>query len=243
MALARTARIESARRVGSEACLFDLVLVGDGPLGFRGGQYVIVDAGIDLPNGKRAKRAYSIVSPDVDQQRFSILVKRIDGGPGSNALQQKVPGDALAFSGPWGKHVVDECSRQGDMFVFATDTGVTAAIGLARSSAFAPQRKRARLVWYTRGDDDFVPASTVEDLLGPAADGLFLEPALPIGHPERIVHAVAAARCHVGNATAIFASGDGSVLHPLRQALVAAGAREELVRVESFFNNPLKKTA
>jgi ferredoxin-NADP reductase len=61
------ARIASVVPVGSRGRALDLALLSDEPLGFVGGQYVIVDTGVVLPNGKAAKRAYSILSSD-DQQ-------------------------------------------------------------------------------------------------------------------------------------------------------------------------------
>ena len=49
------------------------------PLGFQGGQYVIVDSGKLRENGKPAKRAYSILSADRNQRRIEFAVQRLPG--------------------------------------------------------------------------------------------------------------------------------------------------------------------
>jgi ferredoxin-NADP reductase len=238
MAVARTARIDAIADAG-EARVFDATLGGEDSLGFVGGQYVIVDTGVDLPSGKRAKRAYSIVSSDADQRAFRIVVKRIAGGPGSAALHALEPGGTLTFSGPWGKYMTPPAPA-GRALVFATDTGITAALGLLRGAAFAPLRSGVRLVWYTPGDGDFVGEAFVREQLGALAE-VVVEPALPVGHPERTSHALSVARRHADGIDAAFLSGDGAVVHPAREALLAAGLSEGSVVIESFFNNPARK--
>ncbi len=240
MAVARTARIDRAHHVGASARAIDLRLSGDETLGFVGGQYVIVDTGVDLPNGKRAKRAYSIASSDCEQHGFRLIVKLVQPGHGSHAMHSMAEGSTVTFSGPWGKYVPDALAT-GDALVFATDTGITAAIGLLRGSGFAHVRAGVRVVWYTCGDDDFVPESFVRDALGPFAERLTVEPALAVDHPERAVHALQAALRHDARGTA-FLSGDGAVVHPVRDALVARGVQTDQVRLESFFNNPARKS-
>src|SRR5947199_337345 len=78
------------------------------PLGFVGGQYLIVDSGVMLPNGKAAKRAYSILTSDADQARFQIAVKRLGNGPGSTFMHEAQVGTEIPFSGPWGKYLPDD---------------------------------------------------------------------------------------------------------------------------------------
>src|SRR4051812_38740177 len=75
----------------------------DAPLGFAGGQFLIVDTGQVAPTGKAIKRAYSILSADRDQTRFELATKRLEGGPGSAYMHQLAIGDTIKFSGPWGK--------------------------------------------------------------------------------------------------------------------------------------------
>src|SRR6516165_248849 len=69
-------------------------------LDFVGGQYLIVNSGATLPDGKLAKRAYSIISPDARQDELMLAVRRIGSGPASSFMHQLQPGDVVPFSGP-----------------------------------------------------------------------------------------------------------------------------------------------
>ena len=84
MATPKTARVISAEWIGTETRLIGLELPE--PLGYVGGQYIIVDSGLVLDNGKEAKRAYSILSTDTEQTRLQLAVMRIPGGRCSGAL-------------------------------------------------------------------------------------------------------------------------------------------------------------
>src|SRR5260370_33392229 len=121
----RVARLVKAECVGSEARLLRFALA-EGEIGFAGGQYIIVNTGIELAGGKLAKRAYSILSSDDDQREFQIAVRRVGEGPGSNFMHRIEVGAELTVSGPWGKFVTNGESP-GPRLVFATHTGTTPA--------------------------------------------------------------------------------------------------------------------
>jgi ferredoxin-NADP reductase len=201
-------------------------------LDFVGGQYLIVNSGIALPDGKLAKRAYSIVSPDADQERLTIVAKRI--GPGSGWLHARQVGDEVPFSGPWGKFLADD-ARPRPTLVLATDTGITAALGLVRGTAFAPQLSRTELVWLVSDDGYFVPEAWVRARL-PAGLRLRRAPLPPVGHPERVDAALAVVR-ELAGGDSVFLAGDGDVVYPVREHYDGCD-----VRFECFFNNPAKKS-
>jgi ferredoxin-NADP reductase len=242
VATARTARVTATRPLTDEVQLLDLELTDGGPFGFRGGQYLIVNTGVVLEGGKLAKRAYSLLSSDTGQSRVQIAVKRLDGGPGSAAMHALKTGDELSFSGPWGK-LVPEPESPGAALVVCTDTGITAGLGLACAEAFAPFHERSAFLWYVeRGD--FLPLSFVRERMGQLADRLIVVDALPVRHPERAAHAGDAVRRHLeanGAPAQALLAGDGHLIFPLRDALVAASAPEEGVRLEAFFHNPARK--
>src|SRR5437868_5868707 len=103
-------------------------------LDFIGGQYLIVNSGATLPDGKLAKRAYSIISPDARQDELVLAVRRIGAGPASSFMHELKPGDVVPFSGPWGKFLADDARPRRSTWLVATDTGITAALGLARAA-------------------------------------------------------------------------------------------------------------
>jgi ferredoxin-NADP reductase len=241
VAIARQARVVRARDVGGATRLVELELAE--PLGFVGGQYVIVDSGRTLPSGKAAKRAYSILSSDEEQGRIELAVLRIPGGAVSGFVHEIEPGLEIRLSGPWGKLGLAP-RENGPILVLATDTGITAALGLVRSRRFAPLLDRSEVVWLREDGGDFLGDELVRERLG-AACPLAIDALPPVDHPERVAHTRALLRRRLGRgplAQALLA-GDGAVNYALLDDLVAAGVPTTRDDVESFFNMPKKAAA
>lgn len=238
MAQAKTAIVASASPVGSDTRLIELE--PEASLDFVGGQYLIVNSGVVLENGKMAKRAYSILSSDARQDRVQIAVKRIGEGPGSTYMHRVELGSRVEFSGPWGKFLPDD-SRPRATWVLATDTGITAALGLVGGQKFRPQRAQAALVWMRESDRYFLPEAMVREL---AHLEVQFEDLPRVGSFDRIGAAKAALvrRLAHGRPESVFLVGDGAVLYPMREQLAATGVPLECIRIESFFNNPEKKS-
>jgi hypothetical protein len=271
MAIARTARVISTEHPRTGTCIVELEPAE--PLGFCGGQYIIVDSGLTLPSGKAAKRAYSILTGDADQRRFRLAVKRIPDGMVSGFMHQLAPGATVSFSGPWGKLGPERAAapRDGDpggdggasadtgdrngagldggpgvTLVLATDTGISAALGLIQAQRMRPLLASTVLIWLQVDGEEFLPEAVVRARI-PAGCGEVRFGALPpIGHPERVpyVRAMlaeemvrAAAR---GGLARGYITGDGAVNYALLDELVAAGVPATRDSVESFFNMPKK---
>lgn len=240
MAIPRAARVVSSEPVafGTRHLALDML---DGPLGFVGGQYVIIDTGLVLPSGKAVKRAYSILTSDSEQERIELAVMHLPPGLGSGYVHDLSAGAEVKFSGPWGKMRPAE-DATGATLVLATDTGVTAAIGLVRAARFAALRDACTLVWLRTAADYFVPEGFVRAQL-PADLGEVQIGALPpIGHPERIATCRALV-AQVQRRTPLrqaFIAGDGAVNYPLIDDLCANGVPATRDSVESFFNMPKK---
>jgi ferredoxin-NADP reductase len=234
MATPRSASLTGTTAVGPDTRLLELE-AGE-PLGFRGGQYIIVDSGLTLPSGKAAKRAYSILAADGEQRRFRLAVKRI--GPCSSYLHALPPGAELRFSGPWGKLFPGEAAS-GPTLVVATDTGISAALALVLGERFAPLRPHTKFHWLRRDPGYFLPDELVRAALPPGL-ALSIDVIPPIDHPERL----AWVRARVGGErpAQAFVAGDGAVNYALLDDLVALGVPATRDSVESFFNMP-KKTA
>ncbi|WNG28091.1 FAD-dependent oxidoreductase [Cystobacter fuscus] len=244
MAVSRTARILSSAPVGERGRLLHLQLRDEEELGFTGGQYLIFNTGVPRADGKAHKRAYSLVSSDADQRTFRICVYRLAEGPGSAMLHEAPVGTELPFSGPWGSFLPDDSTPRNTLVV-ATDSGITAALGLVHGRAFAPQRERTRLLWFSESPTVFLSAEKTREEVEALGCRFQHQDCPPPGHSERIAHiqalALEAARAHAPER--VYLVGDGAVLSPLRQALVESGLAMEAIRMESFFNNPSKKAA
>lgn len=239
MAAAKTARVVGTERISSDTLLLDLIATE--PLGFVGGQYLILDSRIVLPNGKAVKRAYSFLTGDAEQVRFQLAVKRIPDGPGSAFVHRLEAGTDISFSGPWGKFFPRD-GASGRTLILATDTGITAALGFLRATRFAPLLPQALLSWLRASSDYFLPEELVRECI-PAGCGEVRIEAIPaIGHPERTPHARAILRQMMsqGDLAQAFIAGDGSVNQALLEDLLAAGVPVSKDNVESFFNMPKK---
>jgi ferredoxin-NADP reductase len=241
MAIAKTARVVTALRTAGGSCIVELE-VGE-PLGFTGGQYIIVDSGLVLPSGKAAKRAYSIFTGDAEQRRFQLAVKRIPGGVVSGFMHALEPGATFAFSGPWGKLGPADGATDGATLVLATDTGISAALGLVQAARMQPLLAATTFVWLQADGDDYLPASRVQAQI-PAGCGVVRFAALPpIDHPERVPHVravIAAELARPGGLARGYLAGDGAVNYAVLDDLVAAGVPATRDSVESFFNMPKK---
>jgi ferredoxin-NADP reductase len=202
------------------------------PLDFVGGQYLIVNSGVPVADGKVAKRAYSFLSADERQERFVLAVRNLDG-PGSRWMHERRVGDVVRFSGPWGKWLADDAQPRRTL-VLASDTGISAALGLVRGRAFAPQRARTELVWLVEDEGYFLPDSFVQAAL-PEGVCYRREPLPPVGHPERLEQGERVAATLRGF-DSVFLVGDGALLHALRERCFTPEAR-----LECFFNNPAGK--
>jgi ferredoxin-NADP reductase len=235
MATPRQARVLASRRPFAGSQVLEAALL-DGPLGFIGGQYVILDSGKLLPNGKAAKRAYSILSPDAQQERIVLAALRIGGGLGSAFVNDLKPGDTFQFSGPWGK--LRPPTQADRTLVLASDTGITAALGLVRGAGFAAALPRTDFWWLHATDLAFVEPPWVAAHLPPALGSTHFAPVPPDPDPERGVIAARAVRelLASGGIARAYLCGDGVINRAAADALAAAGVPVEAVAVETFFN-------
>lgn len=234
----------------------DFELVEEGPLGFRGGQFVILDTGLELdPSepGKHLKRAFTIASSDRDQRRFRVIVLDVHGldvgaqGRGSRALCGLGPealelGSVLEFGGPWGKVFGDGLAPPARRLFVATDNGLTAALGFLNSEEQAGCLESIELLWFRPEEWSACPG--IEGFLPEGLGCLRVLDAAPVGHPGRssAVEQAVLAHAELGGA-ATYASawlvGDGDVVVPLGAALEQAGlAASALRRIECFFHAP-----
>ena len=239
MAVAKTAQVVGTERLGPDTLLLDLCAAE--PLGFVGGQYLILDSRIVLPSGKAVKRAYSFLTGDAEQRRFQLAVKRIPEGLGSAFVHGLAAGTDILFSGPWGKFCPRE-GASGRTLILATDTGITAALGFLRAARFAPLLPQAQLIWLRASAEYFLPDAFVREQI-PAACGEVRIAAIPeVGHQDRIPQARAILQEVLprGDLAQAFIAGDGAVNQALLDDLVAAGVAVDKEQVESFFNMPKK---
>lgn len=239
MAVAKIARVVGTERLGPDTLLLDLCAAE--PLGFVGGQYLILDSRIILPSGKAVKRAYSFLTGDAEQRRFQLAVKRIPDGLGSAFVHGLAAGMDISFSGPWGKFCPRE-GASGRTLILATDTGITAALGLLRATRFASLLPQAQLIWLRGSAEYFLPDEFVQQQVPAACGEVRIESIPAVGHQDRIPQARAILHevLSRGDLDQAFIAGDGAVNQVLLDDVMAARVAVSKEQVESFFNMPKK---
>src|SRR5579859_5096848 len=188
------------------------------PFARVGGKYVIVHTGI-VVDGKSIKRAYSMMPVANAPGRAWLTVKRLGAGVGSNALHDAPVGTELLFSGPWGKLLPEEEAITEPTLVVATDTGITAALGVAEQTRTRPA---AAVLWLRAEDETFLDVGGVRERAGHAGARFAVAPLPPVGDAGRVQAATPAVEALLAEtgATLVIAAGDGAVIHPLRDRLV-----------------------
>ena len=234
MAEAKQARVLSTEKLNEITCRVFCEMISPAELGFTGGQYIIVNSKMILASGKIGKRAYSIPSSDNDQKKIELIVRRIhDGeGIGSKFIHDLKPGDIFEFSGPWGKYLPPQNAE--NVLIVATDTGITAALGLIRGKKFAA---KARMIWFVESENYFLPFSTLPDwnfvIVPPAGQSLRMD--VCKSEIEKV--------CDQKKFDQIYLSGDGRALAALKDMLLAGGYEEEQILMETFFNHLERKAS
>lgn len=235
MAEIKTAVVDGREPLLGGACLLSLRMTQPERLGFSGGQYVIVHSDARTADGKVVKRTYSIVSSDREQGRFELLVQQLPDGPGSTYMVGLAPGAQLRFSGPWGKKQLPELA--GQVWLLATDSGLTAALGLAAGQAFSAFCPRSRLLFLQNEEQPLVSPSWLAQRLpqGLAARTVSVP---RVGHGERLPILKAQLRDWEGAPGYALIAGDGLLLREMQAQLEARGVPSSAIAVEAFFNKP-----
>ena len=237
MAETKRARVVKIQQWQADVCHLTCAMAEPSSLGFKGGQYIIINSGKLLANGKLGKRAYSILSMDNQQDHFELAIKKIVNGIGSNFMHDLKVGDTFEFSGPWGQYHSGHLVQEERVLCIATDTGVTAALGLFRSQVLKPFLGMSKLLWFVSSKNYFIPTDLVpaDTILCPM-----------VKDESRIPFILEQVQHFVGQKvfTKIYLSGDGIVLRTLKEQLLATGQYvQEQVFVESFFHHESLKTA
>jgi ferredoxin-NADP reductase len=235
----KTARVVRSQLYGADTRWLELV--AEQPLGFVGGQFVTVDTGRVHASGKPIRRAYSVLTADSEQLRFELASKRIPDGPVSSFVHDLAANAEVRFTGPWGKFFPAPAAA-GATLLLATDTGVTAALGLIQSRSFQPLLRDATFVWLRASPEYFLPEALVRAHIPDACARVQIGTVLPIGNPERVdfVRNLVAELLATSRFEQAFISGDGGVNYALLDDLVAAGVFCNRDQLESFFNMPKK---
>lgn len=109
--------------------LFSIKTTRDAGLRFRNGEFAMIGLEVD---GKPLMRAYSIASPNYDEELEFYSIK-VQDGPLTSILQHIQVGEKLLVSKkPTGTLVIDDLNPAKNLYMLATGTGLAPFLALAR---------------------------------------------------------------------------------------------------------------
>jgi ferredoxin-NADP reductase len=209
------------------------------PLAFRPGQFISVRVGED-ESGAAILRSYSIASsPGVPE--LSLILKLVEGGPGSRWFSTLKVGDAVRFTGPMGFFVLELGQHAGDVTFAATGVGITPILPMLNELLARPDETgRVTLYWGNRDADDLFwreELAQLEERHDRFRVRWFLsgDSAGWAGERGRITHAVLHDLSAMTRPT-FYLVGNGAMIRELKTGLVERGVdRKRQIRNEAFF--------
>jgi len=215
----------------------EYVLRTDEPLKFRPGQFVSVRVGVDSDDNP-ILRSYSIASPP-GRDEISLILKLIEGGPGSDYFATLSPGARVRFTGPMGFFCLD-LQHAGDVVFGVTGVGITPVLPMIGELATRPERGRIVLYWGNRHAEDLFWLDELA-ALQKKCDRLGVEVFLTGDAPSwsgrrgRITQAVLDDLPRFDKPV-FYLVGNGAMIKELKAALQQRGVdRKRQIRNEAFF--------
>ena len=203
---------------------------------YAGGKYIIINSQVPLDNGKWAKRAYSIIAKE--DKEVTLAALQLGDGPGSCFMNQLKSEDSVEFSGPWGKLMTKEDAQR--HFILATDTGISAALGLVNGDDLKEQLDKTAFCWLRPSDNIYLSDSFVRESLPEGLSRADIMDLAPINSDERMDALTGIALPNPEGNDHFYLVGDGHVTMKLREDLINKGYKSEQISSELFFNKPVK---
>lgn len=209
-------------------------------MGFVGGQYIILNSKIENEEGKPYKRAYSILSDDKDQKEFQIAYKLLKDGVVTNRfLNHLKEGDEIAYSGPWGKFLVEETfPGPGEILVLCTDTGIASAISFLNSKKAEGRKEDIRFIWMVPSSDYFIDYQTIKERIPEGIKDYQIIEIPEMGESKRdsLLDETKEMISKLSGIKNAFLSGDGIIVRGMKEFLMERGMSEEMIGTEVYFN-------
>ena len=144
------------------------------PIAFAPGQFFTLH--VPVPSSSRGpspatgvetlKRAYSVSSSALDPARFSVTVKRVDGGRVSAHLVEHArAGDGYAVLGPSGSFTPAATAEARTLVLVGGGSGITPLMSIARTLLEAEPTARVVLVYGNRAVEDVIFRGALEALV------------------------------------------------------------------------------
>jgi ferredoxin-NADP reductase len=219
------------------AGVVEYVLRPEEPLKYRPGQFVSVRVGMDADDNP-ILRSYSIASPPGGLE-FSLILKLIEGGPGSAYFAGLKLGDRVKFTGPMGFFCLD-FQHPGDVVFGVTGVGITPVLPMISDLAARTEPGRIMLYWGNRHAEDLFwldEFKAVQERCHRLGIEIFISGESPYwsGRRGRITQAVLT-DLPTYHKPVFYLVGNGGMIRELKAALQERGIdRKRQIRNEAFF--------
>lgn len=201
-------------------------------LGHRAGQYVLLH--VPAADGSVVKRAYSIASPPGEDPVFELCVRLIPDHPASTFVHALARNDEVSFSGPWGKFVVDDETRE--LTLVATGTAISCTGAILHEELAHARARRVRLLWGLRSEADVHGRDRLDELaVRHPRFSYVLALSRPTGGPNSPARVSGLLRESVWPEALYYLAGNGGMITDAEDILQAAGVPATSIRKEVFF--------
>jgi len=226
------ARVDAVRRLSPEILEVDLRLEEPTALEFAAGQWVSV------PFGPKTVRAYSIASTPQFPTRLTLCADVAPGGIGSEWFRGLQPGDPVPFKGPLGGFVFTRADPRRPLFV-AEEIGIVPIRAILTELYATGFGRRATLAYWAR-DPGWLAYDAAFRSLARRYPGFAYHPAVAGAAgaerdgASRLAETVTRLVADVTGLVA-YVCGSESMIHRVRDVLVAKGLDRKSVKWEKFW--------
>lgn len=205
---------------------------------FRPGQFLAFQE--DVPGVGIQRSPYCMLVPQAPDRSFEMLIRVFPEGPLSHHLASMRPGTPLAFRGPSGRSMLPRDDDDSELVMLATGVGISPLHSVIVHLLRARDRRRVRLFWGLRLEDDICLTDELDALAG-AHPGFTY--AISLSQPSegwpglrgRLTETVPQHLETLGGKR-YYLSGNGAMCEEMELALSGMGVDRSLIRQERFFN-------
>lgn len=234
--MSKRARLLQRQLIAQDTVEF--VFSTESPLFFRPGQFVSIQVGTDSQQNP-ILRSYSIAAGPWDTHPLTLVVRRVEGGPGSQFFDHLQPGDSIYFTGPMG-FFTNESQHEGDIIYAATGTGLAPIYPMLQEVLQHPPVKQVHLFWGVRYQADLFYQEKIAALVKQHPHfraHIYVSRPTPShgGATGRIIQPILQ-KLPTWEQPLFYLCGNGSMIQELKTLLQAQGIeRKKQIRTEAFF--------
>jgi ferredoxin-NADP reductase len=232
-----SSKLVANKKLTEDVFQFDFEWPEGGQVEFEAGQFFMMK--VEDEHEKPVNRAYSVASPPSDKG-FSLCVKLIPDGRGSNFLKKMELGDSAKFMAPFGHFVLSESTlnQEKDVIMISTGTGLAPFISMMPILFEKGHKRPVTLFFGVRHEADLF---YVELLQKWEEDYDFFTAEICLSRPEdswegrcgRVTKLLEDAFVTPED-TEVYICGNGAMVKDVRASMIERGIDKKAIHLEQF---------